>query len=72
MGSTERPDEEGARGLDYTIHLWDPRRPDGNPRVLFVADDHITALAWVPNNQLLVAGDARGRLHWLELGGHQP
>jgi hypothetical protein len=50
------------------IRLWDPRRPDGAPRVLFVADAAITALAWVPTHQLLVAGDASGRLHWLEMG----
>jgi WD40 repeat protein len=52
---------------DYTIRLWDPRRPDGAPRVLFVADAAITALAWVPTHQLLVAGDASGRLHWLAM-----
>jgi WD40 repeat protein len=57
---------------DRTIRLWDPRRLDGAPRVLFVADAAITALAWVPNHQLLVAGDASGRLHWLELGGQRP
>jgi hypothetical protein len=53
---------------DQTIRLWDPRRPDGAPRVLFVADATINALAWVPTHQLLVAGDASGRLHWLEMG----
>jgi WD40 repeat protein len=52
---------------DNTIRLWDPRLPDGASRVLFVADAAITALAWVPTHQLLVAGDASGRLHWLEL-----
>ena len=57
---------------DRTIRLWDPRRPDGAPRVLFVADAVIHALAWVPTHQLLVAGDASGRLHWLELGGQRP
>lgn len=56
---------------DRTICLWDPRRPDGAPRVLFVADAAITALAWVPAHQLLVAGDGSGRLHWLEMGGLQ-
>jgi hypothetical protein len=35
--------------------------------VLFVADAAITALAWVPTHQLLVAVDASGRLDWLEL-----
>jgi WD40 repeat protein len=53
---------------DYTIRLIDPRRPDGAPRVLFVADAAITALAWIPTHQLLVAGDASGRLHWLTMG----
>lgn len=53
---------------DRTIRLWDPTRPDGAPRVLFVADAGITALAWIPTHQLLVAGDASGRLHWLVIG----
>jgi WD40 repeat protein len=57
---------------DHTIRLWDPRRPDGAPRVLFVADAAITALAWLPAHQLLVAGDASGRLHWLEMGTPKP
>ena len=56
---------------DNTIRLWDPCRPDGAPRVIFVADAAITALAWVPAHQLLVAGDASGRLHGLELGRQQ-
>ena len=54
--------------FDHTIRLWDPARPNGAPRVIFVADAPITALAWVANHQLLVAGDASGRLHWLEMG----
>lgn len=53
---------------DATIRLWDPTHPDGAPRVLFVADAAITALGWLPTHQLLVAGDASGRLHWLEMG----
>jgi hypothetical protein len=36
--------------------------------VVFVGDAGITALAWVPTHQLLVAGDASGRLHWLAMG----
>lgn len=56
---------------DKTIRLWDPRRTDGAPRVLFVADASITALVWVPAHQLLVAGDASGRLHRLAMGGLQ-
>jgi WD40 repeat protein len=52
---------------DQTIRLWDPRRPDEAPRVIFMADAAITALAWVPAHQLLVAGDKSGRLHWLEM-----
>ncbi|MEB3258993.1 MAG: WD40 repeat domain-containing protein, partial [Cyanobacteriota bacterium] len=57
---------------DATIRLWDPRRPHGAPRVLFVADAAINALAWVPARQLLVAGDASGRLHWLAMGPPRP
>jgi len=56
---------------DTTIRLWDPIHPDGAPRVLFVADAAITALGWIPTYQLLVAGDASGRLHWLDMGGQQ-
>jgi hypothetical protein len=52
---------------DNTIRLWDPSSPDGAPHLLFVADAAITALAWLPTHQLLVAGDASGRLHWLAL-----
>jgi WD40 repeat protein len=52
---------------DATIRLWDPSRPDGAPRVLFVADAAITALVAHPSRPLLVAGDDSGRLHWLEL-----
>jgi hypothetical protein len=35
--------------------------------VLFVAEAAINALAAQPSRPLLVAGDASGRLHWLEL-----
>jgi len=52
---------------DTTIRLWDPARPNGAPRVLFVADATILALVAHPSRPLLVAGDASGRLHWLEL-----
>jgi WD40 repeat protein len=53
--------------LDNTIRLWDPAQPDGAPQVLFVADGFITALAAHPTHPLLIAGDASGRLHWLQL-----
>jgi hypothetical protein len=64
----------GSGGIsgDITICLWDPRRADGAPRVIFVADAANNALGLVPSQQLLLAGDASGRLHWLEMGGHQP
>jgi WD40 repeat protein len=52
---------------DHTIRLWDPARPDGAPQVLFVADAAITALVAHPTRPLLIAGDASGRLHWLQL-----
>jgi WD40 repeat protein len=52
---------------DNTIRLWDPNQPDGAPRVLFVADAAITALVAHPTHPLLIAGDASGRLHWLQL-----
>lgn len=52
---------------DKTIRLWDPSSPDGAPQLLFVADAAITAPAWIPTHQLLVASDASGRLHWLAL-----
>ena len=51
---------------DNTIRLWDPAQPDGAPRVLFVADAAITALVAHPTRPLLIAGDASGRLHWLQ------
>jgi hypothetical protein len=34
---------------------------------LLPTDAAITALAWIPAHQLLVAGDSSGRLHWLAL-----
>ena len=52
---------------DKTIRLWDPNQPDGAPQVLFVADAAITALVAHPTRPLLIAGDASGRLHWLQL-----
>jgi WD40 repeat protein len=51
---------------DNTIRLWDPNQPDGVPRVLFVADAAISALVAHPTRPLLIAGDASGRLHWLQ------
>jgi WD40 repeat protein len=52
---------------DTTIRLWDPASPDGAPQVLFVADAAITSLVAHPTRPLLIAGDASGRLHWLQL-----
>jgi len=57
---------------DNTIRLWDPARPNGAPRVLFVADASITALVAHPTRPLLIAGDASGRLHWLQLPPARP
>jgi WD40 repeat protein len=57
---------------DNTIRLWDPARPNGAPRVLFVADASITALVAHPTRPLLVAGDSSGRLHWLQLPPARP
>ena len=57
---------------DKTIRLWDPARPNGAPRVLFVADASITALVAHPTRPLLVAGDSSGRLHWLQLPPARP
>ena len=52
---------------DHTIRLWDLENTGATSRVLFVADPSITALALDPIHNLLVAGDASGRLHWLKL-----
>ena len=59
---------------DHTIKLWDPASGDpGSGQLIFVADVAITALAVIPleegpatSSTLLVAGDAGGRLHWLQ------
>ena len=56
---------------DNTIRIWDPARPDGTPRVIFVADAAINTLVWQPTHRLLIAKDASGKLHWLEFGFSQ-
>jgi hypothetical protein len=54
---------------DRTIKLWDPASGEaGSSQQLFVADAAITALAFLSGASILVAGDASGRLHWLQLG----
>lgn len=53
---------------DGTIRFWDTSRVDVDPHVIFVADAAITSLVAHPIRPLLVAGDANGRLHWLEIG----
>ena len=57
----------GRFGDDNSIRLWNPERLDRANEVLFIADTAITALAAHSTLPLLVAGDASGRLHWLEL-----
>jgi WD40 repeat protein len=54
---------------DGTIKLWDPasaKPKSSQPQ--FIADAAITALAFLPAPPALVAGDASGKLHWLQLG----
>jgi WD40 repeat protein len=59
-----------SASADHTIKLWDPASGDvRSSQLLFVADAAITALAFLPNASILVAGDASGRLHWLRLPG---
>lgn len=64
------PDGRLASGsMDRTIKLWDPANGEaGSSQLLFVADAAINALAFLPGVSILVAGDASGRLHWLQLG----
>ncbi len=64
------PDGRLASGsFDTTIKLWDPATGEArSSQLLFVADAAITALAFLPGVSILVAGDASGRLHWLQLG----
>jgi WD40 repeat protein len=50
---------------DKTIFIWDPSKTNGAPRLLFVADAPITSLTLVCDSNLLLAGDASGRVHWL-------
>ena len=50
---------------DKTILIWDPNKTNGAPRLLFVADAPITSLTLVRDSNLLLAGDATGRIHWL-------
>jgi WD40 repeat protein len=56
-------------GEDRTIRIWECHNGSWSGSVVFVADDEIYALALVPGPAVLVAGDASGRLHWLQLAG---
>jgi WD40 repeat protein len=51
-------------GDDRTIRLWDPAR--GIEIARLEIDGAVTCLAALPDGRL-VAGDALGRLHWLEI-----
>jgi WD40 repeat protein len=56
-------------GEDRTIRIWECHNGSWSGSVVFVADDEIYALALFPGPAVLVAGDASGRLHWLQLAG---
>jgi WD40 repeat protein len=66
------PDGRLASGTtDTTIKLWDPATGEaGSSKLLFMADAAITALAFLPAPSTLVARDASGRLHWLQVSAH--
>jgi hypothetical protein len=55
---------------DGTIKLWDPAsaKPESS-QPQFVADAAILALAFLTATSTLVASDASGRLHWLQVPG---
>jgi len=55
---------------DRTIKLWDPTsaKPESS-QPQFVADAAILALAFLTATSTLVASDASGRLHWLQVPG---
>jgi WD40 repeat protein len=60
-----RPDARLASGsLDHTIRLWDVR--SGAETASLETDTPINSLTALPAARL-VAGDAIGRLHWLEV-----
>ena len=40
--------------MDCTIRLWKSHQPNGAPRMLFMAEAAINALAWLPGLQPLV------------------
>lgn len=46
---------------DSAVAIWDPLRSRTAVRVGYL-DEEVTALAWYPPGQQLIAGDARGSL----------
>jgi WD40 repeat protein len=53
-------------GQDSAVAIWDPLRAHSALRVAYL-DDEVTALAWQPQGQRILAGDARGSLTCWEL-----
>jgi WD40 repeat protein len=52
---------------DRTVRIWETRRGHVTGSLQFVANAEIRALAFAPKVSSVVAGDDRGRLHFLEL-----
>lgn len=52
---------------DRTIRLWKLGVAHQDSKLAFVADSAIMAITFYEPLQLLIAGDASGRLHWLQI-----
>jgi WD40 repeat protein len=54
---------------DFSVRIVDLNSVDCALATVFVADTQINSMVAIPDSNYLVAGDSRGRVHWLRLSG---